>query len=249
MKTVLVSGGFDPLHSGHLAYLQAAKQLGDRLVVGLNSDAWLIRKKGFAFMPFAERQAIVSALKMVDQCVAFDDSDGTALNLITDFVDDTHEFVFANGGDRTEQNIPEMSLCLPNLVFAFGVGGEDKKNSSSWITSSIAKGMVAKPWGFYQVLYEMPSIKAKRLVLNPRAQISFQRHALRDEYWQVVKGRALVRVDDDRRFLHEKETVSIKRGQWHQLINPEDTSLEILEVQSGAKCVEEDIERAESAWA
>jgi mannose-6-phosphate isomerase-like protein (cupin superfamily) len=53
-----------------------------------------------------------------------------------------------------------------------------------------------------------------------------------------------VRVDDDRRFLHEKETVSIKRGQWHQLINPEDTPLEILEVQSGAKCVEQDIERA-----
>jgi cytidyltransferase-like protein len=82
MKTVLVSGGFDPLHSGHLAYLQAAKHLGDRLVVGLNSDAWLVRKKGFAFMPFSERQAIVSALKDVDQCVAFDDSDGTAKALI-----------------------------------------------------------------------------------------------------------------------------------------------------------------------
>ena len=243
MKIVLVSGGFDPLHSGHLAYLQEARQLGDRLVVGLNSDAWLIRKKGFAFMPFAERQAIVSALKSVDVCVGFDDSDGTATALITDFLDDTNEFVFANGGDRTVQNIPEMDLCLPNLSFAFGVGGKDKKNSSSWITSSIAKGMVTKPWGFYQVIYEMPSIKAKRLSLNPRAQISLQRHSFRDEYWQVVKGSALVRVDEDKRFLHEKDTVSIKRGQWHQLINPTDTPLEILEVQSGVRCVEEDIER------
>jgi mannose-6-phosphate isomerase-like protein (cupin superfamily) len=59
----------------------------------------------------------------------------------------------------------------------------------------------------------------------------------------VVKGRALVRVGEDRRFLHEKETVTVGRGQWHQLINPEDVPLEILEVQSGAKCVEEDIER------
>jgi D-beta-D-heptose 7-phosphate kinase/D-beta-D-heptose 1-phosphate adenosyltransferase len=243
MKTVLVSGGFDPLHSGHLAYLQAAKQLGDRLVVGLNSDAWLVRKKGFAFMPFAERQAIVSALKMVDQCVAFNDSDGTALKLITDFVDDTNEFVFANGGDRTEQNIPEMSLCLPNLVFAFGVGGEDKKNSSSWITNSIAKGMVAKPWGFYQVLYENKGIKAKRLVVNPKAQLSLQRHAYRNEYWQVVKGSASVYIDGHLQTLAEKQTAAIDIGAWHQLTNHTNTPLEILEVQSGFMCVEEDIER------
>ena len=75
MKIVIVTGGFDPLHSGHIAYFEAAKQLGDRLVVGLNSDAWLTRKKGRPFMPMSERRAIIENLNMVDRVIEFDDSD------------------------------------------------------------------------------------------------------------------------------------------------------------------------------
>ena len=78
MTTVLVTGGFDPLHSGHIQYFKAAKSLGDKLVVGVNSDDWLIRKKGRAFMPFVERASIIRELNMVDRIIAFDDSDDTA---------------------------------------------------------------------------------------------------------------------------------------------------------------------------
>jgi len=133
---VLVSGGFDPLHSGHIHYLQAAKDLGDLLVVGINSDAWLARKKGRAFLPAAERRVIMANLRIVDQVIEFKDDDNTACQSIRDVLQlYPHDcIVFANGGDRTAVNIPEMTV--PGVTFAFGVGGNDKINSSSWILNS-----------------------------------------------------------------------------------------------------------------
>jgi D-beta-D-heptose 7-phosphate kinase/D-beta-D-heptose 1-phosphate adenosyltransferase len=135
MKIVLVTGGFDPIHSGHIAYFKAAKSLGDYLVVGLNSDEWLERKKGKAFMPWNERLCIVNNLRMVDEVYTFDDEDGSARKFIhqvrAHYPND--ELIFANGGDRTKENIPEMDVIDHNLKFEFGIGGTDKKNSSSWI--------------------------------------------------------------------------------------------------------------------
>ena len=134
-KIVLVTGGFDPIHSGHIEYFKAAKKLGDLLVVGVNSDAWLTRKKGVPFMPSHERYAIVENLGMVDRALFFNDKDGSAKQAIKDVraLYPNDEIIFANGGDRTQENIPEMDVKDDNLVFAFGVGGENKMNSSSWI--------------------------------------------------------------------------------------------------------------------
>jgi D-beta-D-heptose 7-phosphate kinase/D-beta-D-heptose 1-phosphate adenosyltransferase len=130
-KIVLATGGFDPLHSGHIAYLKAAKSLGDKLIVGLNSDAWLDRKKGRAFMPFLERISIVEHLNMVDCVIDFDDSDNTAICAIKKVKDSfPHaQIIFVNGGDRTLYNIPEITET--NVIFKFGVGGANKMNSSS----------------------------------------------------------------------------------------------------------------------
>jgi D-beta-D-heptose 7-phosphate kinase/D-beta-D-heptose 1-phosphate adenosyltransferase len=136
MNVVLVTGGFDPLHSGHIAYLNSAKELGDILVVGLNSDEWLIQKKGKAFLPLEERNEIVRNLKPVDQTIiGFDDSDGSARDAIKKIrkLYPTETLIFANGGDRTSVNIPEMDVDDKNIIFMFGVGGDNKKNSSSWI--------------------------------------------------------------------------------------------------------------------
>ena len=82
MKVVLVTGGFDPLHSGHIEYFKAAKALGFLLIVGINSDAWLTRKKGQPFMPMQERKAIIESLYQVHKVIEFDDSDDTAINAI-----------------------------------------------------------------------------------------------------------------------------------------------------------------------
>ena len=139
METVvLVTGGFDPLHSGHLAYLKAACKLGDKLIVGVNSDSWLERKKGKNFLSLSERFEIVSALKYVDNCILFNDDDDTAIeaikNVIMLFPFD--RIIFANGGDRKQGNVPEEAPDLfddKEIIFQYGVGGADKKNSSSWI--------------------------------------------------------------------------------------------------------------------
>ena len=134
-RIVIVSGGFDPIHSGHIAYLNAAKALGGKLIVGLNSDDWLVRKKRKAFMSFEERYAVISHLNMVDDVYSFYDGDNTAKDLILQVrarnPDDI--IVFANGGDRSEDKVPESSLADENTFFLSGVGGDDKKNSSSKI--------------------------------------------------------------------------------------------------------------------
>jgi cytidyltransferase-like protein len=140
-RLVLVTGGFDPLHSGHIAYFKAARKLGDALIVGLNSDDWLKRKKGTPFMSADERRAVLEELKSVDAVIEFDDEDGTAIDAIKWVLATNRgcQVIFANGGDRTLDNIPEMVIQSERLEFVFGVGGEDKKNSSSWILEEYRK--------------------------------------------------------------------------------------------------------------
>lgn len=150
MKVVLCTGGFDPLHSGHIAYFNEAKKLGDVLVIGVNSDDWLIRKKGEFFLSFNERSCIVSNLRVVDQVIDFDDKDDTAIDAIkrTLSLYPQAEILFANGGDRTSMNIPEMqNFYNGNVTFMFGVGGSDKKNSSRWILDRWKNNELSKSVG------------------------------------------------------------------------------------------------------
>jgi len=135
-KVVLVTGGFDPLHSGHIAYFKAARELGDHLVVGLNSDDWLTRKKGASFMPFSVRKNILESIKYIDFVYPFDDSDDTAIDLINDmnhaWGDVASTITFGNGGDRKDGNYPELEFCRDmNILIDDDIGGTDKVNSSS----------------------------------------------------------------------------------------------------------------------
>lgn len=251
-KVVIVTGGFDPIHSGHIAYLEAAKSLGDQLVVGLNSDEWLARKKGQPFMPFDERLAVMSRMNMVDWIINFDDSDGSAKWAIyatrEKFPDAT--IIFANGGDRTSVNIPEMDVEDSNVEFVFGVGGEDKKNSSSWILEEWKNPKTKRPWGWYRVLDDKPNYKVKELVVEPGQKLSMQRHQDRAEHWYVLKGKCDIVTDvkDDiiKVSKSANETYVIGQNVWHQCQNNYDEPCHILEVQYGTRCVEEDIERKDA---
>ena len=135
MRVVIVSGGFDPIHSGHIDHFKEAKKLGDILIVGLNSDEWLTRKKGKPFMPIEERMAVIRELRMVDSAVPFNDDNNSSIDLIQKALVLFDDILFANGGDRTQDNIPEIDAFDkdPRVQFAFGVGGTHKQNSSSWI--------------------------------------------------------------------------------------------------------------------
>ena len=136
MSTVtIVTGGFDPLHSGHIAYFKAAKELGNPLCVGVNSDEWLTRKKGKPFMTIDERMSIIKELKCVDLAIEFRDDDNSACDAIKMALEIYDKVLFCNGGDRGSVNTPEYNEYRNDnrVEFKFGVGGTDKKNSSSWI--------------------------------------------------------------------------------------------------------------------
>jgi mannose-6-phosphate isomerase-like protein (cupin superfamily) len=215
------------------------------LIVGLNSDNWLIRKKGAAFMPWNERLCIVNNLSMVDEVFTFDDEDGSARHFIQQarahYPD--AELIFANGGDRTKENIPEMDVIDDNLEFVFGVGGKDKKNSSSWILEGWKSPKTERPWGYYRVLHEMPGIKVKELTVDTGKSLSMQRHQYRAEHWLVTEGQCMVETDTRSVILNRHDTIDISANHWHQLRNPFHVPCQIVEIQYGVKCIESDIER------
>ena len=246
-RVVLVTGGFDPLHSGHIEYFRAAKGLGDILVVGVNSDSWLCRKKGREFMPSHERVQIIENLRMVDHCILFNDDDDSALEAIHNVKDlyPNSQIIFANGGDRTSDNIPEMTE--PDVEFEFGVGGENKKNSSSWILEEWKAPKTERPWGYYRVLHEIDGTKVKELTINPGCRLTMQKHYDRSEHWHVAEGRCQVDFEDSTTKSHIKlkqhDQFTIKSECWHQLHNPYDIPCKIVEIQYGIVCDEDDIER------
>ena len=134
-QIVLVSGGFDPIHSGHIFLIQEASKNGDVIVL-LNSDSWLVQKKGKAFLPFNERKIIMGSLKNVIDVISFDDSDKTCIAGIKKVIKKypLNKIKFANGGDRNNDTTPEFIFCDQNNVeLIWGVGGNNKANSSSWI--------------------------------------------------------------------------------------------------------------------
>lgn len=134
MVYYIVSGGFDPIHEGHVEMIKASARDSDGVIVLLNSDEWLCRKKGKNFQSFATRKAILENLKGVVEVLGFDDADGSAsrgIELVRQrYPDDV--LVFANGGDRGKDNIPEIPTCRKcDVGLMFGVGGVEKVNSSS----------------------------------------------------------------------------------------------------------------------
>ena len=128
-KTIVVSGGFDPLHVGHLRMMQEAAQHG-KLTVIINSDDWLVRKKGYVFMPWDERSEIIGAYDFVNETVMALDSDKTVVESLKEIKPD----MFANGGDRENTNTPEAKFCRENNIeMIWGVGGGKIQSSSTMV--------------------------------------------------------------------------------------------------------------------
>ena len=133
-KIVAISGGFDPVHVGHVRMIKAAAKLGDVIII-TNSDEWLKRKKGYVFMPWIERQEILAEFKGVIDVIEAWDEDDTVCKTLERVKPD----IFANGGDRKGDNTPEVELCIDlGIELAWNVGG-DKIQSSSDLVSRMKK--------------------------------------------------------------------------------------------------------------
>jgi len=131
--TVMVSGGFDPVHAGHIRMIRDAANFGNVIVIA-NSDDWLFRKKGFVFMTFAQRAEILNAIKGVILVDSVDDTDGTVCEAIRRLKPD----FFANGGDRGRSNTPEQDVCEElEVKLLWGVGGDKKLASSSDLVQNV----------------------------------------------------------------------------------------------------------------
>ena len=250
MKISVVSGGFDPIHSGHISYIKAAKKYGEHLIIALNSNEWLVNKKGKAFMPFEERKSVLENLKDVDEVISFDDdAAGSATNALTKIKEmyPNCEINFCNGGDRGKDNIPEMKV--EGINFVFSVGGDDKKNSSSWILKNWQYDGEERVWGSFYNLFDTKGIKVKELIVQPGKGMSLQKHFKRSEIWLVSQGECIVNYSKESPEntyeinLKKYDQLTVDLGDWHQITNPFNEVCKIIEIQYGEETEEDDIER------
>jgi D-beta-D-heptose 7-phosphate kinase/D-beta-D-heptose 1-phosphate adenosyltransferase len=201
IKWVAVSGGFDPLHIGHVRMLQEARELGDKLIVILNNDNWLRLKKGFVFMPEKERVELIGTFPFVDRVVLtdhkVDDSDRSVARMLRKIKPD----IFANGGDRTDKDAKskvsslnaDQQMCKElGIKMVYGVGKGGKVQSSSWMVRDAIRASVrgVRPWGEFYGWNKGTQWYLKTLHIKPKKRLSLQYHNQRSEYWMLVEGDA-----------------------------------------------------------
>ena len=252
-NAVLVTGGFDPLHKGHIEYFMEAKKLGDKLIVGLNSDHWLTRKKGKPFMSLENRSSIIQNLSMVNEVVMYNDEDDTSCHAIEQVLHSYDNVIFANGGDRILSNIPEYQRYGSDkrVKFVCNVGG-DKTESSSWLLDEWKSPKTLRKWGYYKDLYMGEGFKVKELVIEPFSCLSMQRHEHRSELWNLVSGSAEIHMGlGEEKMIYElnnNASVLIEKGEWHMGCNMTDKPAHIVEIWRGnsKELTEKDIERIQS---
>jgi D-beta-D-heptose 7-phosphate kinase/D-beta-D-heptose 1-phosphate adenosyltransferase len=194
-RWVAVSGGFDPLHIGHVRMFEAARKLGDKLVVVLNNDNWLRDKKGFAFMPEKERAELILAFPHVDKVVITDHAPGDTDRSVVRALRALKPAIFANGGDRKPDwdPVPEVAACNElGIKMVYNVGRGGKVQSSSWMIRDAARafGRSIRPWGEFYGWDSGTKWYVKTIYVKPNKRLSLQYHHHRSERWVLVSGDA-----------------------------------------------------------
>jgi len=235
---VAVSGYFDPVHEGHIEYFKLARKLGDKLIVILNSDKQAEMKKGRAFMSENGRKTVLESLEMVDEVIISVDEDRS----VCDSIKRINPDIFANGGDRFSDEIPETRLCKELGIKIVDNLGKKIQSSSALVMESRRSGF-ERAWGNFISIDRGDGYQVKRLTLIPGKRISLQKHLHRSEHWVVVSGVAKVTLGEDDIILNKNESTYIPVGSIHRLENCGKIPLEIIEVQVGEYLGEDDIER------
>lgn len=255
-RWVAVSGGFDPLHIGHVRMLEAARRLGDKLVVILNNDNWLKDKKGFAFMPEHERIELLESFPHVDRVVVTDHKPGEYAidRSVCRTLRKIRPHIFANGGDRKPDGdpIPEVELCNElGIKVVYNVGRGGKVQSSSWMIrdASRALGRSERPWGEFYNWDTGTGWNLKTIYVKPNKRLSLQYHHHRSERWVLVAGDAsAVILRDGKKIetpLHVGETFIVEKMTPHRLLSKKGAIL--VEVAVG-NFDEQDIVRLEDDY-
>lgn len=223
-RCIAISGGFDPLHAGHISLIKGARKYGP-IIVLLNSDDWLVRKKGFFYQTLKERQQIMENISGVVGVFPVIDQDNTVCETLRMY----QPSFFGNAGDRTDVNTPELDVCKELGIDAvFGLGDPTTDHiHSSYI---VKKAVVKRDWGTYEVLADAPWYRVKRLLVDPGSKTSEQYHNKRAEFMFYKNG-------------HVEHVLP---GINHQVENKDGVIEEIIEVQIGI-IEEDDIVRLNSA--
>jgi len=209
-KLVVTSGGFDPFHIGHLRCIQDAAKMGT-LVVVVNGDGFLKRKKGRSFMELSERMEIIAGLSGVDYVVSWEDPE---TQTVSGAIEVLRPDVFAKGGDRSDPSkIPEWDVCQSvGCDVVFNVGGGKIQSSSDLTRSYISllddKNVVEKPWGRETIWAKSSKYAGKILEINPGSRLSLQYHEHKEETIFVLEGNLLL----DTEFNGRREQIALETG-------------------------------------
>ena len=246
----LISGGFDPVHIGHLAMIKDAKKIADDVIVLLNSDKWLVRKKGKPFMVEAQRAQILEEFESISEVIIQEkDDDDSSNNAIIDFYHSHNKstICYCNGGDRSQEDkIREAETCKNlGIDLKFGIGGIHKLESSSNLTKNHLSKTEERPWGKFHIIAKGKGYQIKEIIVKPGKKMSLQRHKNRSEYWQVIDGIGMVYLEDSKFKLEKNDNIFIPQGDIHRLENIGQNHLILIEIQIGKEISEDDIERLE----
>ena len=248
----LVSGGFDPVHVGHLRMFKDAQRLSNNVIILLNNDEWLIKKKGKPFMNQDQRKEILDEFKGISRVIIQTSSDKSSTKAIEEFVlkNPNKNICYCNGGDRSNiKNILEADICKKlGVSLEFGVGGENKIESSSQLTKNYLGNIEKRPWGNYHIIAKNTGYQIKEIKINQKSKLSLQKHENRSEFWQIVRGKSKITIENQEHFLKEKEHIYIPKKTIHRIENIGKEDLIFIEIQLGENLKEEDIIRLEDDY-